>query len=191
MPFITEEIWQKLPGSNGYLMQADFPVVTAELVNVPLEEEMSEMIKAVRIIRNMRVSANISPAKKISIKVVQAEDTSSVFADYEPMICYLAGVEKFAMVSDKPSGHLVALMAATEICLDLAGVIDVEAERARVKNELAKIEKEMAKISVKLENKNFVTKAPAEVVAKIRDGIAEYEQQIVKLEEYQNELGNI
>jgi valyl-tRNA synthetase len=191
MPFITEEIWQKLPGSNGYLMQADFPVVTAELVNVPLEEEMSEMIKAVRIIRNMRVSANISPAKKISIKVVQAEDTSSVFADYEPMICYLAGVEKFAMVSDKPSGHLVALMGATEICLDLAGVIDVEAERARVKNELAKIEKEMAKISVKLENKNFVTKAPAEVVAKIRDGIAEYEQQIVKLEEYQNELGNI
>jgi valyl-tRNA synthetase len=82
-------------------------------------------------------------------------------------------------------------MGATEVCIDLAGVIDVEAEKTRVENEIAKIEKEKAKISVKLENKNFVTKAPAEVVDKIRDGIAEYEQQLVKLNEYQKELGNI
>ncbi|MDN5279775.1 MAG: valyl-tRNA synthetase, partial [Clostridiales bacterium] len=191
MPFITEEIWQKLPGSEGFLMQASYPEVQSDLVNIPLEQEIGELMEAVRVIRNLRASANISPARKITVRVVQAQGNSPVFAVHQKMICNLAGVEKFEIVSEKPSGHLVSLMGATEVCIDLAGVIDVEAEKTRVENEIAKIEKEKAKISVKLENKNFVTKAPAEVVDKIRDGIAEYEQQLVKLNEYQKELGNI
>ncbi|GAB4272044.1 MAG: valine--tRNA ligase [Candidatus Rifleibacteriota bacterium] len=191
MPFVTEEIWQKLPGSEGFLMKSQFPTVNAEMVNIPLEQEIGEMMEAVRIIRNLRASANISPAKKVKIRVVQRDDTSTVFTDHQKMICHLAGVEKFELVAEKPSGHLFSLMGATEICLDLAGMIDVEAEKARIENELSKIEREMAKISVKLENENFVKKAPAEVVDKIRDGIAEYQQQIAKLKEYQMELGSM
>jgi valyl-tRNA synthetase len=191
MPFITEEIWQKLPGSKGFLMQASFPVVNQSLVNIPLEQEIAELMEAVRVIRNLRASANISPAKKVAVRVVEGPQTSQVFSNHQAMICNLAGVEKFELVGGKPSGHLVGLMGAAEVCLDLAGVIDVEAEKARVENELAKIEKEKSKISVKLENQSFVQKAPPEVVEKIRDGIAEYEAQIVKLKEYQMELGKI
>jgi len=107
------------------------------------------------------------------------------------MIRSLAGVESLTLVDGKPSGHLVGLMGACEVCLDLAGLIDVPVELARVDNELGKIEKEMAKISVKLENADFVSKAPAEVVDKIREGIDAYQQQIAKLKEYQKELRSI
>jgi valyl-tRNA synthetase len=191
MPFITEEIWQKLPGSKGSLMTASFPEVDSDGVNVPLEQEMGEMMEAVRIIRNLRASANISPAKKLTIRVVANKDTPSVFTDHVEMISNLAGLEKLEMVDQKPSGHLVSLMGPTEVCLDLAGVIDVETELTRINTEVEKIKKDRAKISVKLENKNFVTRAPAEVVNKIRDGIAEYDQKLEKLEEYRKELGNI
>ena len=191
MPFVTEEIWQKLPGAKGFLMQSHFPEVDGNLVNTPLEQEIAELMEAIRVIRNLRASANVSPAKKVSVKVVKNQALSEVFSNHTAMICSLAGVETFAIVDSKPAGHLVSLMGTTEICLDLSGVIDVPAELARVDNELAKVEKEMAKISVKLENADFVNKAPVEVVDKIREGIEAYKQQIVKLQQYQKDLRSI
>ncbi|MBU1107071.1 MAG: valine--tRNA ligase [Candidatus Riflebacteria bacterium] len=191
MPFITEEIWQKLPGSEGFLMQAAFPAAEAARVNVPLEQEISELMEAVRVIRNLRASANISPARKVTLRVLENNETSAAFVNYADLIRSLAGVETLSLVKQKPSGHLVGLMASCEICLDLAGLIDVPVELARVDNELGKIEKEMAKISVKLENADFVSRAPVEVVNKIREGIDAYHQQIAKLKEYQKELRSI
>ncbi|EKD81924.1 MAG: hypothetical protein ACD_39C01566G0002 [uncultured bacterium] len=191
MPFVTEAIWQKLPGSEGFLMQAAFPVANAARVNVPLEQEIGELMEAVRVIRNLRASANISPAKKVTVRVVKNDNTSSAFINHVAMIRSLAGIESLTLVDSKPSGHLVGLLGSCEICLDLAGLIDVPVELARVDNELGKIEKEMAKISVKLENADFVSKAPVEVVDKIREGIDAYQQQIVKLKEYQKELRSI
>ena len=191
MPFVTEEIWQKLPGSQGFLMQNSFPVCDAAMVNTPLEQEISELMEAVRIIRNLRASANVSPAKKVTVRVVNHPSLSEAFRNHRAMICSLAGVENFAIVDSKPAGHLVGLMGTTEICLDLAGVIDVQAELTRVENELGKVEKEMAKISGKLENADFVNKAPAEVVDKIRESIDAYQQQIVKLQQYQKDLRSI
>ena len=191
MPFVTEEIWQKLPGSEGFLMQASFPVAEAARVNVPLEQEIGELMEAVRVIRNLRASANISPARKVTVRVINNASTSAAFINYADLFRSLAGVENLSLVDAKPSGHLVSLMGSCEVCLDLAGLIDVPVELARVDNELGKIEKEMAKISVKLENADFVSKAPAEVVDKIREGIDSYQQQIIKLKEYQNELRSI
>ncbi len=188
MPFITEEIWQKLPGANGTLMTSQFPVSEASRVNVPLEQEIGELMEAVRVIRNLRASANVSPAKKVTVRVVSTDGISSIFNDHKALILKLARLETLEIVESKPEGHLVSLMDSTEICLDLAGLINKELELERVENELAKIQKEMAKISVKLENENFVKKAPEAVVQKIRDGIQAYEQQIEKLNEYQKEL---
>ncbi|HNX74535.1 MAG TPA: valine--tRNA ligase [Candidatus Rifleibacterium sp.] len=188
MPFVTEEIWQKLPGNQGFLMQSSFPVCDAALVNTPLEQEISELMEAVRVIRNLRASANVSPARKVTVRVVNNPGLSEAFRHHEAMLRSLAGIENFSIVDSKPAGHLVGLLNTTEVCLDLAGVIDVQAELARVENELAKVEKEMAKISVKLENEAFVSKAPVEVVDKIREGIEAYQQQIVKLQQYQKDL---
>jgi valyl-tRNA synthetase len=160
-------------------------------VNTALAPDIGELLEAVRVSRNLRASANISPANKVSIRVVKSDRMSTAFVKYPAMICSLAGVQTFDVVAGKPSGHLVGLMDATEVCLDLAGLIDVPAELARVENELGKIEKEMAKISVKLENADFVSKAPVEVVEKIREGIEAYQQQILKLQEYRKELRNV
>jgi len=191
MPFVTEEIWQKLPGSKGFLMQSHFPVSDTTRIDTQLEQEISELMEAIRVIRNLRASANVSPAKKVTVRVVRNAALSQAFSNHQALICSLAGVENFSVVDSKPAGHLVGLMGTTEVCLDLAGVIDVQAELSRVENELGKVEKEMAKISVKLENADFVSKAPAEVVDKIRDSIEAYQQQIVKLQQYQKDLRSI
>ena len=100
------------------------------------------------------------------------------------MIQTLAGAEKIELVASKPSGHLVGLHGDTEICLNLAGLIDAPVEINRITAELAKIEKERLKISAKLEDQGFVSKAPAEVVDKIRDGITDYDVQRDKLNAY-------
>lgn len=191
MPFVTEEIWQKLPGSEGFLMEQPFPEHNAKFVNVPLEEEISDLMSAVRVIRNMRVSANISPAKKLNIKVVQHQSLSNVFAIHENLIKALAGVENLETVNTKPSGHLIGLMDSTEICLDLAGIIDIQTELLRVEKEIDNTEKNMAKISGKLENESFVSRAPSEVVEKIRTDVEGYKEQLAKLQEYQKELRSL
>ncbi|MDD3376056.1 MAG: valine--tRNA ligase [Candidatus Riflebacteria bacterium] len=191
MPFVTEEIWQKLPGSEGFLMEQPFPEHNAKFVNVPLEEEISDLMSAVRVIRNMRVSANISPAKKLRIKVVQHQSLSNVFAIHENLIKALAGVENLETVNTKPSGHLIGLMDSTEICLDLAGIIDIQTELLRIEKEIDNTEKNMAKISGKLENESFVSRAPSEVVEKIRTDVEGYKEQLAKLQEYQKELRSL
>ena len=191
MPFVTEEIWQKLPGSEGFLMEQSFPEHNAKFVNVPLEEEINDLMSAVRVIRNMRVSANISPAKKLRIKVVQHQSLSNVFAIHENLIKALAGVENLETVNTKPSGHLIGLMDSTEICLDLAGIIDIQTELLRIEKEIDNTEKNMAKISGKLENESFVSRAPSEVVEKIRTDVEGYKEQLAKLQEYQKELRSL
>ncbi|MDD3001906.1 MAG: valine--tRNA ligase, partial [Candidatus Riflebacteria bacterium] len=191
MPFVTEEIWQKLPGSEGFLMEQSFPEYNSKLVNVPLEEEINDLMSAVRVIRNMRVSANISPAKKLSIKVVQHQSLSNVFAIHENMIKALAGVERLETVNTKPTGHLIGLMGSTEICLDLAGIIDIQTELLRIEKEIDNTEKNMAKISGKLENESFVSRAPSDVVEKIRTDVEGYKEQLAKLQEYQKELRSL
>lgn len=191
MPFVTEEIWQKLPGSEGFLMEQSFPEHNAKFVNVPLEEEINDLMSAVRVIRNMRVSANISPAKKLRIKVVQHQSLSNVFAIHENLIKALAGVENLETVNTKPSGHLIGLMDSTEICLDLAGIIDIQTELLRIEKEIDNTEKNMAKISGKLENESFVSRAPSEVVEKIRTDVEGYKEQLTKLQEYQKELRSL
>ena len=91
----------------------------------------------------------------------------------------------------KPVGHLVGLAGSTEICIDLAGVIDIAVELARVTKEIENTEKNRAKIAFKLDNENFVNKAPADVVERIRTDVAGYDQQLVKLREYKKELESI
>ena len=191
MPFVTEEIWQKLPGAEGFLMQSAFPEADNSRVNAELEKEISELMEAVRVIRNCRASANISPAKKLTIRIVNNGSLSTVYTKQTAMICALAGVEKFEIVDKKPVGHLVGLAGNTEICIDLAGVIDIAVELARVTKEIENTEKNMAKIAFKLDNESFVNKAPAEVVERIRTDVEGYKQQLAKLKEYQNELKNI
>jgi len=191
MPFVTEEIWQKLPGRQGKLMQASFPAYDGTLVDIPLEGEVSELMEAVRVIRNLRASANIAPSKKVTVRVIECPDLSMVISKYVDMIKLLAGVEKLEFVGSKPGGHLVGLMGKAEICLDLAGMIDLDAEKKRTSSEISRIEKELAKISGKLDNRDFVAKAPAEVVDHIKEGVESYKLQLFKLNEYLGELGKI
>jgi len=188
MPYITEEIWQKLPGAEGMLMVSEFPKVDHKLVNVPLETEIQDALQAVKVVRNLRSAANIPPGKKVTVRVIKSEGMSPVFERHSEMIKWLAAAEVFEIVNEKTSGHLVGLMGETEVCLSLAGLIDVPAEKKRVETEIAKIEKEKAKIAFKLADQAFVSKAPPEVVDRIRQGVDGYALQLNKLQSYLKEL---
>lgn len=186
MPFITEEIWQKLPGSDGFLMTSSFPEIGQ--IDEKLESNIDFMIKAVKTVRNLRASANIAPSKKAVVRVVKNDEHASIFEQHANRIKNLVALSGIQYVAERPEGHLVGLFESNEVCLDLAGIIDVQAEIKRITKELEKTEKEMAKISVKLENKNFIERAPAEVIDKIQTGVKDYKVQIEKLNQYYKEL---
>ncbi|MBF0499869.1 MAG: valine--tRNA ligase [Candidatus Riflebacteria bacterium] len=188
MPFVTEEIWQKLPGSSGMLINAAFPAFDGACVNVPLENEVRDVMEAVRVIRNLRASANISPAKKLIIRVLNSGSHAGLFQEHAAMIRNLAGVERIELVDAKPAKHLIGLMNETEVCLNLEGLIDAPPEIARISAEIAKLEKEIERISVKLADTGFVAKAPAEVVDGFRASLDGYRIQNEKLGLYLAEL---
>ncbi|MBF0408376.1 MAG: valine--tRNA ligase [Candidatus Riflebacteria bacterium] len=188
MPFVTDEIWRKIPGNTGMLINSEFPTVTPSAVNLPLESEVSDVREAVRVIRNLRSSANVQPAKKVTIRVLEAGSHINLIKQHEGMLKHLAGVECIEFVSSKPPKHLVGLFGDTELCLSLEGVIDVPVEITRITNEKSKIEKEIEKLSAKLKDDKFVQKAPAEVVENLREGFNAYQVQVGKLSEYLDEL---
>ncbi|MBF0543301.1 MAG: valine--tRNA ligase [Candidatus Riflebacteria bacterium] len=188
MPFVTEEIWQKIPGNSGLLMETAFPVSKPQLINLPIESEVSDVKEAVRVIRNLRAAANIQPVKKVTIRVLESGSHAGLIKDHENMIRHLSGVESLEFVKSKPQKHLIGLFEDTEICLSLEGLIDVPVEINRVTGEKVKIEKEIEKLSTKLKDDNFVQKAPAEVVENLREGLEGYRVQVEKLEQYLNEL---
>lgn len=176
MPFISEEIWQKIkeifPMPEEALIIASFPTADEHLIDPKIDDEMRLMQESITAIRNLRKQLNIPPSKTAKI-VVRTADTSQnkLFEDYQGYLNRLAKVEEISCGADvtKPKPAVSAVVRNLEIFIPLAGLIDPEQEKARLQKQLEKIEKELAGISRKLQNQNFLQNAKAEVVEKEKE----------------------
>ncbi|HTK38042.1 MAG TPA: class I tRNA ligase family protein [Pyrinomonadaceae bacterium] len=196
MPYLTEELWQKLPGvGNGMhnsayknaektIMLCDFPVGNDVLVDEKAEAEMGFVIELISKVRNIRSEMNISPSIRVAINVAAPPEMQKVFTENEAQILKLARAEKVVLGDSlevsKASAKAV-LTGGAEIALPLEGLIDFDKERERLKNQLAKLDTELQRLNGQLSNKNFVEKAPAEKVQELRDRQSELEKQIAAL----------
>ncbi|MDM8556016.1 valine--tRNA ligase [Desulfococcaceae bacterium HSG7] len=173
MPFVTEEIWHKFPGTQGSIMQADFPSdLKKQKPDLKAEADMALIIGVITGIRNIRGEMNITPALKLKA-VIRTENESArqTAAENQAIICNMAKLDGLEITAsgDKPASTATAVFEDITIFVHLGGVINTDKEIARLKKELGKLEKEITGVSKKLNTRDFLDKAPEAVVTKVRD----------------------
>lgn len=194
IPFVTEAAWQHLPHEGEALIVRKWPQANPSAVDDESEAQMSILIDIIRTIRNTRSEYNVEPAKKITAHIAAGSHYDLV-TKHQEIIVALARLEKdgFHLASTlpkKPDQSVAQVISGgIEIYLPLAGLIDLEAERERLHKEVAQIEKRVAAGKIKLNNPAFIQKAPAAVVEKERDQLANLELQAAKIWERLKELG--
>jgi valyl-tRNA synthetase len=185
MPFITEEIWQALPGAGETIMYAQYPTVDSSLVNSLAERAMGAVIESIRAIRNARGELSIPPSQTIDAVIVANHEYSVILTENVGAFPSLARTKpQFAPEKPTESGTVALPIApGLDIYLPLAGLIDVEKEKTRINKELAAIDKDLSVTKGKLQNPNFVAKASPEVVAKAKAAEIELTEKKEKLTE--------
>jgi len=169
MPFITEEIWQRLPHKGETIMLARWPQYDGELRDAAAEEKMHSIMDVTRGIRQIRSEMNVPPGKKAQALVVSSDCAArEALEEGREYIEGLGNVELeiYSSLADKPEQAAAAVAKGVDIFMPLKGLIDVDKEIARLKKELAGVEKDLSKVRSKLNNEKFLNKAPAEIVEK-------------------------
>ncbi len=193
MPFITEEIWDKIKGpDDGLILVSDWPEPRAEFDFVNESEETALFQEIVYRIRNIRGEMNVPPDRKASVVFkTSSEKIAAIIRREDLHIKALAKVDAVAIDPDyAPAGtDASAVIADMEIFLPLKGLIDFEKERARMDKEIEKTRADLAKVDAKLANKNFTGKAPAEVIENERAKRAGFAEILEKLEASRAKLG--
>ena len=184
MPFITEEIWQKLQTGEETIMLSDFPKEEKEFINIDTEKEFDYLKEIISAIRNIRGEANVSPAKKIEVifKTVD-ENAKNILQNNAKILDKLANVEKYKFDAQIPKLVGFRLVDTTEIYVPLADLIDLDKEIEKLEKSIEKVQKDLDRTLNKLSNENFVKRAKPEAVEKEKRIKEELENKISKLTE--------
>jgi valyl-tRNA synthetase len=177
MPFLTEELYEKLADRQGKLLAtSDWPAFDAGLADDGAKAEIDWLIRFISAIRSTRSDINVPASAIIPLILKDAGvDTLRRTAAYRGLIERMARVDASEPVREPPAGGAarIALDEMT-IVLPLAGTIDIAVERARLEKEQKRIAGEIEKIDKKLGNEQFLTRAPEEVVTELRERRADY-----------------
>ncbi len=205
MPFLTEELWQKLPGISNRLhntayssaeqtiMLTTFPTGDDLLIDEKAETEMASVIELITKVRNIRAEMNIKASDPLSIHIAADAKMQNVFASNEAQIKKLARADRIVLADslDVPKASARSVLTGNaEIAVPLEGLIDFEKERARLQGQIEKLDIELQRLNGQLSNQSFVEKAPADKVQELRDRQSEIDTQIrtlmLNLEALQN-----
>ncbi|AWM79120.1 valine--tRNA ligase [Gammaproteobacteria bacterium ESL0073] len=197
MPFITEEIWQSIKGlagkSGDTIMLQPYPVADEAKIDTQAEVDIEWLKAFINGIRNIRAEMNINPGKPLDVLLnhYNAEDERRLH-DNEAFLKKLAKLDSVTLLtgSDAPPAA-AALVGDMEVLVPIAGLIDKEAELARLDKEIQKLTADAQKTTGKLSNASFVEKAPADVIEKERTKLAEAEQAISRLNEQRSKIINL
>jgi valyl-tRNA synthetase len=188
MPFVTEEIWEKLPGTEGSIMIAKFPELSDFIKDENAVKKMHLLMGVITGIRNIRGEMNIPPSKKVNIVIDVAEKEEADFLSSNlAHIKALAKVEDTSITSGipKPEASATAVFGQNQIHVLLKGVLDFQEERKRLGKQIEKLEKDIEGLNRKLSNRGFLEKAPAEIVKEASERV---ESLSVKLEKLNRNL---
>jgi valyl-tRNA synthetase len=201
MPFITEEIWQTLPEAvrsqesgvrSESIMIAAYPVADEKRINPEIEQDMQMVMDLILSVRNIRGEMNIAPSMQIAaiVKVENKEigEHLEKCSSYVKTLARLSEL-RIGIAENKPRSAATGVIRGAEVYVPLEGIIDLAQERDRLQKEIAKISKDIDVFSKKLSNKNFVDKAPKEVVEKDTAKLEEFKAKREKLEQSLKMLG--
>jgi valyl-tRNA synthetase len=181
MPFVTEEIWQALPGVRPTvsIMAAPYADVSALPADQAGAAHMELIMEVIKGIRNIRGEMNVPPGKRITAVLdCKNPEISGILAAGEGYVRSLAKVDQLSCGEgvERPSQAATQVAGEVEILLPLAGLIDLDEELKRLEKEIAKVAKDIAMFSKKLSNESFLSKAPADVLEKDRQKLADAEE---------------
>lgn len=189
VPFITEEIWHKLPGTQGSIMKAAFPLYAENDNSIQRDEEAESNMRLISGIitgiRNIRGEMNISPSLSLAVSAQsQDESTKKTIQQHRDMIINLARLKALSVGNavERPKSAATAVVSDATIFVSLEGIVDFAKEIERLEKEINKLTNESATVSKKLNNEDFLSKAPAPVVEKVKtkhDLLVEKQQKLL------------
>jgi valyl-tRNA synthetase len=173
LPFVTEEIYQKLPGSScsQLLINAPYPEYNEALYNPAVEKDFSALQSLISLVRTMRSECGITAEKKLRALIRSGKEMEKVFLKNSSLIKLLAGIDNLEIDStagEKPAGTIGLASTGFEAFIFTAGAVDTEALKRKLTHDLQKDQKYIETLRVKLANEQFVKNAPSGLVAEQR-----------------------
>ena len=176
IPFVTEEIWSKLPNNSGSIMQAVFPLDNPStkktvVIDKEAEEQMNLLINIITGIRTIRGEMNISPSLSLNVIVQSADETIvTILEKHKNILLNLARLDKITIEKPeiRPAKAATAIIDSATVFVLLEGIVDFSNEVLRLSKEIKKTEKELIGMSKKLANESFLSKAPDSVIDKVK-----------------------
>src|SRR5256885_6556716 len=169
MPFVTEEVWQRLPKPKGHapsIMISDYPRGADYQIDPIAEREMDLVARAIEGARSVRGEVNLPPNQPVPIVLLPRDaEVQRTFRDHEHAFKKLANASQVSVLAPRaarPANAAVHVEAEVEVHLPLRGLIDFGAEKVRVEKEIGKIEADLLGIEKRLGNPGFVARAPVE-----------------------------
>jgi len=185
-PFLTEELWRATaefgPARDGMLMEAPWPVLPGDWVDAEAEAEIGWLIDLVSEVRSIRAEMNLPPSARAPLSLVGASaETLARVARHRDRICTLARLESVREAEAAPPGSVLFVAGEATGALSVAAFIDLGAEKARLAKAIKGLEDDIGRTAKKLDNPDFMARAPEAVVAENRERMAEAEAAKAKL----------
>jgi valyl-tRNA synthetase len=172
MPFITEELWDKL-GGEGLLMGGEWPAFPDAFIDADAEAEIGWLVDLVTEVRALRGEMNVPPSAKPPLTIVAPDDQTATRVErHRDLLQTLARVSSVQTADAAPAGAVTFVSGSTTAALALADLIDLAAERARLNKAVADFDSDIGHVNKKLGNPNFVARAAPEVVDEQREKLA-------------------
>jgi valyl-tRNA synthetase len=176
MPFITEELWQRLPHEGDSIMIAPYPTATRRQLDAAAERDMSVVMGAVTAIRNIRGEMRVPPGVTLAVTAKPSGSHTALLGTHTPLVESLA---RATLTVDprasRPRASALGVIGGTELFVALEGVVDLAAERQRLEKEIRRAEEAIAFGRAKLSRPEFAERAPADIVEKEREKVAAQE----------------
>ncbi len=192
-PFIAEELWQYLPVKDeDSVMIAPFPTVDADFQDKQALQEMNMLQSLIISLRTMRSELNITPDKKAPAMIrTESDQLINLVNAYGQIFESLANVSELEIGPDvvRPAQAPRKVLEFAEVFLPLEGLIDIAEERVRLVQELSKVEADLKRTSSKLDNEDFLKKAPPNIIDKEKQKLSEFQQKMERLEQNLELLG--
>jgi valyl-tRNA synthetase len=185
MPFLTEEIWQKIVPDATSIMVSPFPVADVRFEDPDTEKQMELIMDIITRIRNIRGEINLAPSKKLKVLVSAPNKALTAILDEgRDYIVNLANLEEITIGVnlEEPKGSAVGVVGSVRVYMFMEGLIDIASEKARLEKEMNKIAKDLSIVSKKLANRDFMARAAEAIIKKEEDKYKDLRDKHVVLE---------
>jgi len=195
MPFITEELWHRLDEEAGPIAVADYPTADERWLDAEAEARMAELQRTVTAIRTLRAALTLSPSQRAPVTIIADDaDAVALLEAQRRGLRGLAMVDELTLLepgSAAPDNCLAATAPGAQVFLHVPGSVDVRGEVGRIDRQIADIEGDIAQSEGKLGNPQFVENAPAEIVERERERLADAEEKLGQLRERRAALAGL